>query len=67
MKAEAGMGTTYWITSFHPSAFRLHPSSWRSELESNQPIGFFRPALIHLSYPTWYWFLDFGLWSLSFE
>jgi hypothetical protein len=24
----------------------------RSELESNQPLGFFRPALIHLSYPT---------------
>ena len=25
---------------------------WRSELESNQPFGFFRPALIRLSYPT---------------
>ena len=25
---------------------------WRSELESNQPFGLFRPALIHLSYPT---------------
>ena len=25
---------------------------WWSELESNQPFGNFRPALIHLSYPT---------------
>src|SRR5688572_3978483 len=25
---------------------------WRSELESNQPLGFFKPTLIHLSYPT---------------
>ena len=25
---------------------------WRSELESNQPFGLFRPALIRLSYPT---------------
>ena len=25
---------------------------WRSELESNQPFGLFRPALILLSYPT---------------
>src|SRR5215831_10211830 len=25
---------------------------WWSELESNQPFGLFRPALIHLSYPT---------------
>jgi hypothetical protein len=25
---------------------------WRSDLESNQPIGLFRPALIRLSYPT---------------
>jgi hypothetical protein len=25
---------------------------WWSELESNQPFGFFRPALIRLSYPT---------------
>ena len=28
---------------------------WRSELESNQPLGFFRPALIRLSYPTGDW------------
>src|SRR5688572_12761770 len=26
--------------------------SWWSELDSNQPIGLFRPALIRLSYPT---------------
>ena len=25
---------------------------WWSELELNQPLGFFRPALILLSYPT---------------
>src|SRR5207237_8783254 len=25
---------------------------WWSELESNQPFGLFRPALIRLSYPT---------------
>ena len=25
---------------------------WWSELESNQPLGFFKPTLIHLSYPT---------------
>ena len=25
---------------------------WRSELESNQPLGFFKPTLIRLSYPT---------------
>ena len=25
---------------------------WWSELESNQPFGLFRPALIHLSYPA---------------
>ena len=36
----------------HPSSFLLHPCFWWSELESNQPFGFFRPALIHLSYPT---------------
>src|SRR5712692_2885305 len=35
--------------------------SWWSELESNQPFGLFRPALIHLSYPT-----EFGLWPLAF-
>jgi hypothetical protein len=29
--------------------------TWWSELESNQPFGFFRPALIHLSYPTVFW------------
>jgi hypothetical protein len=40
------------LAFFHPSAFILHPFAWRSELESNQPIGLFRPALIHLSYPT---------------
>src|SRR5688500_888153 len=33
----------------HPSAFILE---LRSELELNQPLGFFRPALILLSYPT---------------
>src|SRR5947207_11028396 len=27
-------------------------SVWWSELESNQPFGLFRPALIRLSYPT---------------
>jgi hypothetical protein len=36
----------------HPSSFIPHPCFWRSELELNQPLGFFRPALIHLSYPT---------------
>ncbi len=40
---------------------------WWSELVSNQPIGFFRPALIHLSYPTSEWPLAFGLGSLNFE
>jgi hypothetical protein len=25
---------------------------WWSELELNQPLGFFKPTLIHLSYPT---------------
>ena len=33
-----------------PSAY----SFW-SELESSQPLGFFRPALIRLSYPTEDW------------
>ena len=28
------------------------PDKWWSELDSNQPFGLFRPALIHLSYPT---------------
>ena len=34
----------------HHSEFIVE--SWRSELESNQPFGLFRPALIRLSYPT---------------
>src|SRR6478736_2211257 len=38
--------------TLHPSSFLLHPCFWWSELESNQPFGFFRPALIRLSYPT---------------
>ena len=53
---------------FVSSSFILHPSSlilwWRSELESNQPFGFFGPALIRLSYPTLFWSLVFGLRSL---
>ena len=32
--------------------FMLHPYCWWSELESNQPLGFFGPMLIRLSYPT---------------
>src|ERR1044072_9986608 len=32
----------------------LGQRDWRSELESNQPFWLFRPALIHLSYPTAY-------------
>ena len=28
------------------------PGRWWSELESNQPLGFFKPTLIRLSYPT---------------
>jgi hypothetical protein len=35
-----------------PSIELLGQSGWWSELESNQPFGFFRPALIRLSYPT---------------
>lgn len=31
------------------------PIKWWSELDSNQPVRFFRPALIHLSYPTLNW------------
>lgn len=31
---------------------RPDKNDWWSELESNQPFGLFRPALIHLSYPT---------------
>ena len=31
-------------------------TKWRSELESNQPLGFFKPTLIRLSYPTEIWF-----------
>ena len=27
-------------------------TSWWSELESNQPLGFFKPTLSRLSYPT---------------
>jgi hypothetical protein len=48
-----------------------------SELGSNQPFGFFRPALIPLSYPTQTisvlrfqiedWSLVFGLWLLAFD
>ena len=30
----------------------LRLDCWWSELESNQPFELFRPALIHLSYPT---------------
>lgn len=37
----------------HRSAGMSHaPICWWSELESNQPFGLFRPALIRLSYPT---------------
>jgi hypothetical protein len=38
----------------HPSSFLIHPCLWWSELESNQPLGFFKPTLIRLSYPTGY-------------
>jgi hypothetical protein len=48
-------------TSFLPSALIRHRCVWRSELESNQPLGFFRPALIRLSYPT-----RIGVRSLAF-
>ena len=48
---------------FIPSSLRLHPYFWRSELESNQPLGFFKPTLIRLSYPTG---MVLGLCSLVF-
>ena len=49
MKDESNPDWDPFTSSFIP-----HPSSLfrRSELESNQPFGFFRPALIRLSYPT---------------
>ena len=46
------MNKQFNVSRFHPSSFRLHPCTWWSELESNQPFGLFRPALIRLSYPT---------------
>src|SRR2546430_16958479 len=46
------MNETYALARFHPSSFLFHPCFWWSELELNQPFGLFRPALIHLSYPT---------------
>jgi hypothetical protein len=46
------MNKQFGVSCFHPSPFRLHPCTRWSELESNQPFGLFRPALIRLSYPT---------------
>jgi hypothetical protein len=53
------IGTQGRIQTFNlwfvgPALHRLSYSglNWWSELDSNQPIGLFRPALIHLSYPT---------------
>ena len=39
------------MTDFGPSTLDFG-LGWWSELESNQPFGFFKPALIRLSYPT---------------
>ena len=72
-RGDRGVGGTLGLGGIpcpcflHPSAFRLHPSAWWSELVSNQPIGLFRPVLIHLSYPNRNIAdLSFGLRALAF-
>ncbi len=49
-----GRTQTFNLWFVEPALHQLSYSgmNWWSELESNQPFGFFRPALIHLSYPT---------------
>src|SRR5438309_9653584 len=49
-----GRTQTFNLWFVGPALYQLSYSGkrWWSELESNQPFGLFRPALIHLSYPT---------------
>src|SRR6266704_4367601 len=49
-----GRTQTFNLWFVGPALYQLSYSGerWWSELESNQPFGLFRPALIRLSYPT---------------
>src|SRR6266446_5226575 len=49
-----GRTQTFNLSFVGPALHHLSYSGrrWWSELESNQPFGLFKPALIRLSYPT---------------
>jgi hypothetical protein len=49
---QAGAGVCVLFPQPDPASCCYHLLLIWSELESNQPFGLFRPALIRLSYPT---------------
>ena len=51
-KTNSKPGWPFFVPLIRANPRLSAASLWWSELESNQPLGFFKPTLIRLSYPT---------------